>query len=463
MNSAIIKKHWPLIILLALAIITRFWNLGEPPEVVFDEVHFGKFVSAYFTNEYYFDIHPPLGKLMIAAAAKFSGFTPNFDFDHIGETIGRRALIGLRFLPALFGSLSIGMIYLIIIALGYSRKAAFFGGWLMLFDNAYLVESKFVLVDMFLIFFGATSLLFLSLASKASGKKSYFLICLATAAATLAASIKWTGVAFIAIIFFYLFLKLLKDRLLKKFFLTSFAAVLIALFLYVLPFIPHFSMLKKSGPGDAYMSAAFQKTLVGNKISTENPAVPLNFSGKFTELNRAMYNYNSGLKATHPDGSKWNNWPFLKKPVYYWTKALGERVGNIYLFGNPIVWWIGFGSLIAALLLLTIKKTRRKLGSEIYLLIFGYFINLLPFMLVARVAFLYHYLPALMFSILIASFLAEKILTWAKRYPIASSSIYAVTLAGILAFFLIISPLSYGFFIPKETNTSYQNFLNRFR
>jgi dolichyl-phosphate-mannose--protein O-mannosyl transferase len=36
---------------------------------VFDEVTFGKFVQAYCcTGERFFDIHPPHGKLLIAAA-----------------------------------------------------------------------------------------------------------------------------------------------------------------------------------------------------------------------------------------------------------------------------------------------------------------------------------------------------------------------------------------------------------
>ncbi|MFN7088533.1 MAG: phospholipid carrier-dependent glycosyltransferase [Candidatus Paceibacteria bacterium] len=51
---------------LSLGLITRFLFIWNPPEVVFDEVHFGKFLYAYFTGEYYFDIHPPLGKLILA-------------------------------------------------------------------------------------------------------------------------------------------------------------------------------------------------------------------------------------------------------------------------------------------------------------------------------------------------------------------------------------------------------------
>ncbi len=32
--------------------------------MVFDEVHFGKFISGYIRGTYFFDIHPPAGKLL---------------------------------------------------------------------------------------------------------------------------------------------------------------------------------------------------------------------------------------------------------------------------------------------------------------------------------------------------------------------------------------------------------------
>ncbi|KAJ3655129.1 hypothetical protein Zmor_014268 [Zophobas morio] len=59
------------------------YKLEEPKNIVFDELHYGKYVSLYMKNTFFFDSHPPLGKQLIAAVAYLAGFDGKFKFDKI--------------------------------------------------------------------------------------------------------------------------------------------------------------------------------------------------------------------------------------------------------------------------------------------------------------------------------------------------------------------------------------------
>ncbi len=424
-----LKQNWPFFVLLILALLTRFLFLSYPSEVVFDEVHFGKFVSAYFTHQYYFDIHPPLGKLMIAGFAKIFGFQGNFDFSKIGEVFDAKNLFILRFLPALFGTLFVLLIYKLVLLIGLSKKSAFLAGFLVLFDNALLTESKFVLVDMFLLFFGFLALYFF-ISGKQKQKILFFILSAIFAA--LSFSIKWTGLSFLGIILFFILIEFIKNHQVKEFLIKSTIFISIPFLIYFSIFAVHFNLLPKSGPGDAFMNSDFQNE---------------NLWQKFIELNQKMYFYSSTLKTAHPFGSKWYQWPKMQKAIWYWTHSTSSgqdqnrpRVANIYLIGNPLTWWLVAITILIGLFSLLIKKFRKKISPVIYLFLLGYFANLLPFIFINRVTFLYHYLPSLTFGILIFVLLSEKLLK--------NNYIYFSLLFLVFLFFIVFLPLTYGIPIP---------------
>src|SRR3990172_1404453 len=103
-----------LVALLAFAAALHFFRLSEPRNVVFDEVHFGGFVSAYCASgSYFFDIHPPHAKLLIAAAAALGGYQGDQSFRDLGEPIARVSPALLRGVSALAGSLIPALLFVL--------------------------------------------------------------------------------------------------------------------------------------------------------------------------------------------------------------------------------------------------------------------------------------------------------------------------------------------------------------
>lgn len=419
-------------IILALSLATHFVFFGYPPETVFDEVHFGKFVSAYFTGEYYFDIHPPLGKLLVAGIAKISGFEPGFSFETIGQEFPDNTYQWLRFLPKLAGTLLPVIIFLIALELGLSQKSAFLAGLLLVFENSLLVQSRLILLDAFLLIFGFSGIL---LFLKFRSHNSNFYLLISGFFAVLAASIKWTGLTFLAVIILFYSINWLKSKnKIKLAFKGLLFLIVIPLIVYFSIFAIHFSLLDKTGPGLAFHQPNFQK---------------INNFEKFIKLNLELYKSNARLTASHPYTSEWYQWPFMNKPIYYWNSSTEPSQANsskIYLLGNPFIWWLSTIAVIYSLInFLKFKK------PTYYFLLTGYFLNWLPFIFIGRVMFLYHYFTSLIFAILILAYVLDPSSRNSQDSLLygASKSTFNIILISAIILFLFFSPLTYGLKIPE--------------
>ncbi len=389
-----------LLTLLAVSLVTHFAFFGNPDQTVFDEVHFGKFISGYYTHEYYFDIHPPLGKLMIAGFAKVFNFKPEFSFAQIGEKFPDNKYMALRFLPSLAGTFLPLVIFLLALQLKFKPQAAFIAGLLVSIENALVVQTHYILMDGFLMLFGFLALLFYF-------RRQFLWMAVFGG---LAASIKWTGLTFLALPFFVELFQIYNRGEFKRVLKLPVYFLLIPLALYFSIFAVHFSLLTKPGSGDAFMSPGFRNE---------------NIVKKFIELNIQMYQSNQRLTATHPYSSQWYTWPFMTRPIFYWISGNSR----IYLFGNPVIWWMS----TVAILMSLIYVVRHRI---VKIFLAGYFLNLLPFIGIKRVMFLYHYLTGLVFAVLILVYLIEK-QEHAKKIFIGLAVVSAVA-------FIYFSPLTYG-------------------
>eukprot|EP00731_Ephydatia_muelleri_P024850 Em0016g1121a len=133
--------------------VTRFWRLDYPSHVVFDEVHFGKFASYYLNGQFFFDVHPPLGKLLFALIGYLCGYDGSFLFPNIGVDFPPNVpYVMMRALSALAGSLLVPCVYQIMIEMGFSSRVAFLAGVFTIWITLWLfkVDSIIVVTKLFL-------------------------------------------------------------------------------------------------------------------------------------------------------------------------------------------------------------------------------------------------------------------------------------------------------------------------
>ena len=433
--------------LILLSTLTHFIFWGYPKQVVFDEVYFGSFAAEYLAGEYFFDVHPPLGKMIISAFGSLGHVNPKVTFTKINEPFGDSGYLWLRFLPNLAGLLLPLVIFFLCLRLGFSRAASFFAGLFLILENSLLVQSRFILLDSFLLLFGFSGLLFYLLSRKqANIRKKILLLLPSVILLTFAFSVKWTGLAYLGIVGIIEFIDWFRNF--EKWHLVDYVYriiffMFIPLLIYFSIFAIHFSLLKKSGSGDAFMSPSFQKTLVDNSYQDDPNIRAENIFSRFIELNGAMYVYNKTLSASHPYSSQFYSWPFLWRPIYYWNNSDSNtnNEARIYFIGNPFIYWLSFSAILFLLWAIIRRKFSYQKNKKMYLFLVGCFVlNFFPYIFISRVMFLYHYLTALVFSILALVFVIDK-MTKGKQ----KMTIFIFLAVVFFLSFLFISPLTYGF------------------
>lgn len=448
-NKVDFKKnaHW---ILLGLSFIIHFLFFGYPHQIVFDEVTFGKFIQASWQGKYYFDLHPPLGKWLLTLATWPFDMDPTFVFDRIGTPYKDNAYLGMRALTTLCGTLLPLIIYFIMNRIQNSQWISFCAAFFIIFENNLLVVSRFFMLDIFLLFFGFLALLLYLMVRE---KFSWKFWCATSLAATSAFLIKWTGASFIAIILFLELLYYIK-KVDRPLFVKKLAVFFsLGFVFYYLNFSLHFALLPKSGQGDDFMTPQFQRDLEGSKFYQHPKLESLSDWDKFLELNIMLWRYHQTMHQSHPYSSTAFEWLWMKRPIYYWENGANENKARIYLLGNPLLWWAGS---VAILFLLSneihtcknkwkeffnTKEKSRKLDTDTFILIL-FLANFVPFFLIDRVMFIYHYNVALVVSLMA---LSHTLFANFKNKYVA----VGVCLASV-GMFLFFAPISYGLALSPE-------------
>ncbi|KAG0312777.1 Protein O-mannosyltransferase 2 [Dissophora globulifera] len=278
------------------------------------QAHFGKFGSYYIKGEFYFDVHPPLGKMLVGLSGALAGYDGSFAFES-GAEYPDMNFGFMRVFNAFFGAVMVPLAYFTAQELKMSRTACIFAAFLILCDNAYLTISRFILLDSMLLAF--TCFVVFCLAKFRNERHDAFSLdwwlwlAMTGVAIGLVSSVKWVGLFVTALVGLYtiedlwdLFgdLSMPKTTYLKHWIARAACLIALPFSVYVASFAIHFAILQNSGSGDAQMSSLFQAGLRGNQFMS-NP-LEVAYGSKVTVKNTG---YGGGLLHSHvqtyPEGS----------------------------------------------------------------------------------------------------------------------------------------------------------------
>jgi dolichyl-phosphate-mannose-protein mannosyltransferase len=444
---------WGIVIVCAISVFLRFWGLERFNVFVFDEVYYAKFANNYLTNTKFFNSHPPLSQYLIAIGIWIGDRLP-FGRDVTNTLTGSlHSTFSYRWMNALFGSLIPPLVAAVAYQLSRRMSYAFLAALFISLDGLFLVDSRYALNNIFLVFFGLLGQLLVLMASKSSERQ---LLLLLAAGSSFGASVacKWNGLWFLLGIYILLAIaqiwKIIKsDRkfaLLTNSLLNQFANIHpIAIFI-TLVIVP---------------IATYSLLWIPHLIQNPEP----NFIG----VQWAILTYHEQIgngASVHPYCANWYTWPLMMRPLaYYFTEYKPNYYYDVHAMGNPLLWWLAlaavFGSLWLIIQRLWLVRNTFKIEKAILspigelnlnyisvplFIIVNYAANLLPWVRVTRCLYIYHYMGAVLFAILGLAWVVDLGLrSRSKLWQIAGLT----TIFGVAAAFIFWLPIFLGLSIEK--------------
>lgn len=388
---------------------------------MFDEVYHGRtayeFIHGLVTYE---TTHPQLGKLLISLGIRLFGMTP----------------FGWRFMSAVFGILMVPLMYAFAKKLSGSTFTATATTLLLVADCMHLTLSRIATIDIFVAFFILMAYYYLyryfiedhayrqtpeALTDKFPPKRVYILLALCGVGMACAVATKLTGVYAgigLGILFiWYTLLHFPKKQTLRLFLFCVGFFIVLPLILYTLGYIPVVG-------ADGY-NGLIDKTIKNTQY---------------------MLWYHSTLVAEHYYSTPFYEWPVIWMPLLDANDAVSATtVSSVSCMGNPVIWWCGIPCVLFTMLRFIIKRD----GKAGFLTI-GYLAQYLPWVILGlcggRITFIYHYFPAILFTILMMGYVISLLL---QHFPKSKTAITVYLVIAVISF-VIFYPLVSGLPVPRE-------------
>ena len=443
--------------------------VGEPGwynGTYFDEIYHARTAYEHLHGQSpYETTHPPLGKLLMAACIAIFGMTP----------------FGWRFAGALIGVLMLPALYALGLQITHRRRVATVSMLAFALDLMHFTQTRIATIDSFPVFFILLSYLFMvrymqmdPFAPSPDGQildrgflKTWIPLCLCGICMGLSIASKWIGMysaVGLAVLFFLSIarqyraasfswemeakgeahrarLKTAQDMTLSRILATCCACVAFFLFvplvIYCLCYIPY---LSPTGP------VTIKRIYLAQKGMLEYHSTP-------------------GLGMDHPFQSPWWQWPLILKPMWFAQDAFEPDgyASTIMCMGNPWVFYIGAAAMAAVLLGCIIRYVRVQRGRlclrqgdgnlTLVILSVAFLAQYLPWVLVPRSMYMYHYFASVPFIILATAYWLERV-----PKPKLRLGLLAVYVLGAAVFFALFFPYASGYL----TSTSWLDVIKRF-
>ncbi|MBQ8093738.1 MAG: phospholipid carrier-dependent glycosyltransferase [Clostridia bacterium] len=415
----------------------------------FDEIYHARtgYEHAHSLSTYE-TTHPPLGKVFMSLCIRAMGMTP----------------FAWRFAGTLTGVLMLPAIYLLALQLMKKTRWAAVATFLFACDCMHFTQTRIATIDSFPVLF--MTLMFLFMVRwmrrdffRSSLPRQLSELALSGIFMGMAIASKWIGcygAVGLALLFFSHALSLLRQyqyaerhrtedaayehaarvfpkRMLMTILCCVIFFVVVPLTIYILSYIPYLSAYGRV----RFNAATFRRIWDAQVL---------------------MFDYHANLVATHYFASPWYEWPLIIKPMWYYTDAFpaAGKASTILAFGNPAVWWsclVGIlfilGYSIRRNLLPTLGVTAVRedpLDRMMPVVVIGFLSAYLPWVLVSRLTFIYHYFASVPFIILGTCMM----LMYAERHrPRLVHIVTAILCILALVLFAAFYPLASGHEVPR--------------
>ncbi len=351
----------------------------------FDEIYHGRTAYENIKNVYPYEItHPPLGKLLIALGVELFGMTP----------------FGYRFMGTFFGVLMLLPLYVLIKNMFGKTKVALCGATLFAFEFMHYTQTRIATIDTYGVFFVLVSFLFMwrwMTAPYDEGlRKTWWELALSGLFFGIGCACKWTvlygGVGLALLWLLRLVMKYRAKGLSgygKE--LAGILALSLVFFLlvpgviYCLSYIPYGLARDMSFP-EMLLRKDYYQLIWDNQVY--------------------MLTYHSGVNQTHPYSSRWYQWLFDLRPILYYLQY-GETTKSAFgSFNSPLISWAGLVALVAM-----VPAFWKRRSPAALLIWAGYLCQFIPWVIITRTTFAYHYFGCSLFLVLALSFVFDELIS----------------------------------------------------